>query len=113
MADRIGVINKGELIVVEDKDVLMRKLGKKQLDAAPADAARSAFPTRSPRCRSSCPTTATSWSTPSTPRREQTGIAALLRRLGEHGIDFKDLHTSESSLEDIFVSLVHSDGEPR
>ena len=40
-------------------------------------------------------------------QQEDTGIAALLRALGEHGIDFKDLHSSESSLEDIFVSLVH------
>ncbi|NEL42490.1 MAG: multidrug ABC transporter ATP-binding protein, partial [Xanthomonas perforans] len=38
---------------------------------------------------------------------EQTGIGALLRRLNEHGIDFKDLHSSESSLEEIFVNLVH------
>ena len=42
---------------------------------------------------------------------EHTGIATLLRQLGEHGIDFKDLHSSESSLEDIFVSLVYADAD--
>ena len=45
-------------------------------------------------------------------QQEDTGIAALLRALAEHGIDFKDLHSSESSLEDIFVSLVHEQKEP-
>jgi ABC-2 type transport system ATP-binding protein len=43
-------------------------------------------------------------------QREQTGIATLMRRLNEQGIDFKDLHSSESSLEEIFVSLVHGNG---
>ena len=45
-------------------------------------------------------------------QREDTGIAALLRAMTEHGIDFKDLHSSESALEDIFVSLVHQDKDP-
>jgi ABC-2 type transport system ATP-binding protein len=45
-------------------------------------------------------------------QQEDTGIAALLRALTEHGIDFKDLHSSESSLEDLFVSLVHQDKAP-
>ncbi len=118
MADRIGVINKGELIVVEDKAVLMRKLGKKQLTLQlqsplrriPARTGRPAARAlrRRPRARS----------TPSMRRATQTGIAALLRRLGEHGIDFKDLHSSESSLEDIFVSLregaaMNIHGDPR
>ena len=108
MADRIGVINKGELIVVEDKATLMRKLGKKQLTLQLQAPLRARAARRWPTCRWSWPTTATRWSTPSTRRREETGIAALLRRLGEHGIDFKDLHSSESSLEEIFVSLVHA-----
>ncbi len=106
MADRIGVINKGELILVEDKAALMQKLGKKQLTlrlkhplaAIPADA-RGLAARRSP-------TEAMRWSTPSTRRRRAPGIPELLRRLGASGIDFRDLESSESSLEDIFVSLV-------
>ena len=93
MADRIGVINKGEIILVEDKSVLMRKLGRKQLTlhlqqplrAHPAAARRAAS--------SSCPPTAASSSTPSTRRPTRTGIASLLRQLSELGIDFKDLQT--------------------
>ena len=110
MADRIGVISKGELIVVEDKQVLMRKLGKKQL----------AITLRQPMTR--IPAALSEWSLDLTEeghtlvysfdtQKEETGIAALLRALGEHGIDFKDLRSSESSLEDIFVSLVHQPKE--
>ncbi|ART51300.1 multidrug ABC transporter ATP-binding protein [Acidovorax carolinensis] len=106
MADRIGVIRQGELIVVEDKDVLMRKLGKKQLtltlqhpmERVPESLARWPLAL-------SADGHALTYSFDS--QQEDTGIAALLRALGEHGIDFKDLHSSESSLEDIFVSLVH------
>jgi ABC-2 type transport system ATP-binding protein len=108
MADRIGVINKGELVVVEDKDVLMRKLGKKQLTLAlqapleriPADL--SGLPLELSDDRQSLVYTFDT-------QTDETGIAALLRQLGAHGIDFKDLHSSESSLEEIFVSLVHGD----
>jgi ABC-2 type transport system ATP-binding protein len=108
MADRIGVINKGELVVVEDKDVLMRKLGKKQLTLAlqapleriPADL--SGLPRELSDDRQSLVYTFDT-------QTDETGIAALLRQLGTHGIDFKDLHSSESSLEEIFVSLVHGD----
>ncbi|WP_415879254.1 ABC transporter ATP-binding protein [Methylomonas sp. TEB] len=106
MADRIGVINKGELIIVEDKAVLMRKLGKKQLTLT----------LRQP--MSAIPSELGAWALTLTEdgerlvysfdtQEEETGIAELLRRLSEHGIDFKDLSSSESSLEDIFVSLVH------
>ncbi len=106
MADRIGVIRKGELIVVEDKEVLMRKLGKKQLtltlqqpmDSIPVALARWPLVLG----KEGIELTYT-FDT----QQEDTGIAALLRALAEHGIDFKDLHSSESSLEDIFVSLVH------
>lgn len=108
MADRIGVIRKGELIVVEDKDVLMRKLGKKQLTLTlqqPMDHVPDAL-ARWPLVLSKGGTALTyTFDT----QQEDTGIAALLRALAEHGIDFKDLHSSESSLEDIFVSLVHQD----
>lgn len=110
MADRIGIINKGELIVVEDKDVLMRKLGKKQLTLT----------LRQP--MSNIPTELSAWSLALSDdghamiysfdtQEEESGIAALLSKLGEHGIEFKDLRSSESSLEDIFVSLVHQPNE--
>lgn len=106
MADRIGVIRKGELIVVEDKEVLMRKLGKKQLTLT----------LRQP--LTEIPAGLSAWSLALADeghalvysfdtQKEETGIAELLRKLGEHSIEFKDLRSSESSLEDIFVSLVH------
>jgi ABC-2 type transport system ATP-binding protein len=105
MADRIGVINRGELIVVEEKKTLMEKLGKRQLtlhlqsklDKIPEELAGYplelsgdgteliyTFDSKSPR----------------------TGIATLLRQIGDLGITFKDLQTSESSLEDIFIGLL-------
>ncbi|GFO82986.1 ABC transporter ATP-binding protein [Methyloceanibacter sp.] len=108
MADRIGVINNGELILVEDKRELMRKLGKKQLtlqlhdalDAIPASLANHhlvlandgselvyTYDSQGPR----------------------TGITHLLTDLAEAGIRFKDLDTSQSSLEEIFVGLVRRD----
>ena len=106
MADRIGVIRNGELILVEDKAVLMKKLGKKQLTLTlqqPMEKVPDAL-ARWPLVLSQGGTALTySFDT----QQEDTGIAALLRALAEHGIDFKDLHSSESSLEDIFVSLVH------
>ena len=106
MADRIGVIRKGELIVVEDKDVLMRKLGKKQLTLTlqqPMDRIKDALAHWPLQLSADGQQLTYTFDT----QQEDTGIAALLRALAEHGIDFKDLHSSESSLEDIFVSLVH------
>ncbi|MEZ5460555.1 ABC transporter ATP-binding protein [Dokdonella sp.] len=105
MADRIGVINKGELILVEDKNVLMRKLGKKQLTLSLQQAMQSI-----PEGLAGLPlelsedgmTLTYTFDTQS----EETGIAGLLRRLNEQGIDFRDLQSSESSLEEIFVNLV-------
>jgi ABC-2 type transport system ATP-binding protein len=105
MADRIGVIRQGEIILVEDKDVLMRKLGKKQLTLhlqaplaeLPADLAGEALELSADGSELVYTFDV---------QAEETGIAALLRRLGDKGIDFKDLRTSESSLEEIFVSLV-------
>lgn len=106
MADRIGVIRNGELIVVEDKHVLMRKLGKKQLTLTlqhPLERVPEALAPWSLDLSQHGQQLTYSFDT----QQEDTGIAALLRALGEAGIDFKDLHSSESSLEDIFVSLVH------
>ncbi|TSA13324.1 MAG: ABC transporter ATP-binding protein [Betaproteobacteria bacterium] len=107
MADRIGVINKGELILVEEKTALMQKLGKKQLklrlksplERVPGGLAGIALEL-SPDGEELVYTFDT--------QGERTGIEALLRRLAEHGIAFKDLQSSESSLEDIFVSLVRA-----
>jgi len=112
MADRIGVINKGELVLVEDKATLMRKLGKKQLtltlqaplERIPDDLAE--YPLELAEGGHSLVYTFDV-------QAQETGIAALLRRLTHHGIDFKDLHSSESSLEDIFVSLVRQNREAR
>jgi ABC-2 type transport system ATP-binding protein len=112
MADRIGVISKGTLILVEDKAVLMRKLGKKQLTLT----------LQQP--MSTIPAALTDWSLALAEdghalvytfdtQTEANGIAALLRVLGEAKIEFKDLRSSESSLEDIFVSLVHIDKDDK
>ena len=110
MADRIGVINKGELILVEDKAVLMRKLGKKQLSLqlqTPLQSIPAALAGMPLELAQEGHTLVYTFDS----QTEETGIAALLRQLAELGIDFKDLHSSESSLEDIFVSLVHA-GQP-
>ena len=106
MADRIGVISRGELIVVEEKIVLMKKLGKKQLTLT-LQSPLAVVPdglTDLPLERSDDGATLVYTFDA---HAEQTGIATLLKRLADHGIAFKDLHSSESSLEDIFVSLVH------
>lgn len=106
MADRIGVISGGELIVVEDKRTLMRKLGKKQLTLQlqePLAVVPAALEDFDLELADEGHALVYTFDT----QREHTGIATLLRRLNERGIDFKDLHSSESSLEEIFVSLVH------
>jgi ABC-2 type transport system ATP-binding protein len=105
MADRVGVINHGELIVVEEKAELMRKLGKKQLilhlqqrlDAVPAGLAAYGL---------SLASDGTELTYTYDTQAERTGITGLLRELSEAGIRFKDLSTNQSSLEDIFVGLV-------
>lgn len=105
MADRIGVINKGEIVLVEDKHTLMQKLGKKQLTLhlqSPLAALPADLQSEHLQLSADGADLVYTFDTQS----EETGIATLLRRLNEHGIDFKDLRTSESSLEDIFVSLV-------
>ena len=105
MADRVGVINKGRIVLVEDKDKLMRKLGKRRLTLALHDP----LPT--------LPAGLADWpieledgghklSYQFDASAEDTGVPSLLRRLGELGVDFKDLETTASSLEDIFVDLV-------
>ncbi|MBI2716064.1 MAG: ABC transporter ATP-binding protein [Rhizobiales bacterium] len=105
MADRVGVINKGEIILVEDKAELMRKLGKKQLilhlqkklDAVPAGLAAHALS-----LAAGGADLIFSYDT----QLERTGITTLLSDLNRAGIGFRDLRTEQSSLEDIFVGLV-------
>jgi ABC-2 type transport system ATP-binding protein len=109
MADRIGVMSKGELILVEDKHVLMRKLGKKQLTLqlqAPLAEIPAAMAGLALELIDEGHALVYTFDT----QNEETGIAGLLAQLAEQGITFKDLHSSESSLEDIFVSLVHGNG---
>jgi ABC-2 type transport system ATP-binding protein len=105
MADRIGVINKGELILVEEKAVLMNKLGRKQLTLQlqdPLPAIPAALDGYALELSDDGQQLVYSFDT----QDEHSGIDVLLRRLAEAGIDFKDLKTSQSSLEDIFVDLV-------
>ncbi|SKA05604.1 ABC transporter ATP-binding protein [Novilysobacter spongiicola] len=107
MADRIGVINKGELVLVEEKATLMRKLGKKQLTISlqePLEVVPAGLADLPLELSGDGASLVYTFDVQS----EETGIAGLLRRLGEQGVDFKDLHTSESSLEEIFVSLVRA-----
>ena len=106
MADRIGVVSKGELIVVEEKAALMKKLGKKQLT----------LHLQTP--MTSVPTGLSQWNLELKnggqdleytflASEEGTAIPALLRTIGDLGIGYRDLNTRQSSLEDIFVSLVN------
>ena len=108
MADRIGVINKGEIILVEEKAQLLRKLGKKQLTLQ-LDAPLAAVPAQLAGyglelAHDGMALTYTYDDTQS----ERAGIVKLLRDLDAASIQFKDLHTTQSSLEDIFVDLVHA-----
>ena len=106
MADRVGVISHGELIVVEEKTSLMKKLGKKELTLNLSEVMETIPPELS------------DWDLSLhaeghellyvfDANAEKTGVPSLLRKMSDLGIGFKDLHTKQSSLEDIFVSLVH------
>jgi ABC-2 type transport system ATP-binding protein len=105
MADRIGVIHKGELIVVEEKIKLMKKLGKKQLTLNLQEPL-AAIPAGLGEWRLALKNGGSELEYTFDGNEERTGIPALLRRLAELGIGFKDLNTRQSSLEDIFVGLV-------
>jgi ABC-2 type transport system ATP-binding protein len=105
MADRVGVISRGELILVEEKAELMRKLGRKQLTLqlhAPLGAIPESLAAHPLELASGGAELVYTYDT----RGERTGITALLRDVAEAGIRFKDLRTSQSSLEEIFVGLV-------
>ncbi|MEF8750391.1 MAG: ABC transporter ATP-binding protein [Candidatus Accumulibacter propinquus] len=105
MADRIGVIRKGEIILVEDKDELMRKLGKKRMTLqlqTPLALIPPALAAYQMELSSDGSELTYTYDTSG----ERTGIIALLKDLNDASIAFKDLHTTQSSLEDIFVSLL-------
>jgi ABC-2 type transport system ATP-binding protein len=106
MADRVGVISKGELIAVDEKQALMARLGKKTLKIMLVEPLETIPPELS------------EWNLALEDdghqlcyqfdsHAERTGIASLMRRLSDLGISYKDLATHQSSLEDIFVELVH------
>jgi ABC-2 type transport system ATP-binding protein len=105
MADRIGVINKGELVVVEEKAKLMKKLGKKQLTLNLQEP-MIAIPRELAEWPLALKAGGNELEYTFDGHEERTGIPALLKRLAELGIGFRDLNTRQSSLEDIFVSLV-------
>ena len=105
MADRIGVINKGEIILVEDKAALMRKLGKKQLTLhlhTRLDAVPDVLTGHRLALAAGGSELVYTYDT----QGERTGITALLSDLNRAGIRFRDLETTQSSLEDIFIGLV-------
>jgi ABC-2 type transport system ATP-binding protein len=105
MADRVGVISNGELIIVEEKNELMRKLGRKQLVLQLASPLAGVPPALA-RFRLEPGESGRSLVYTYDTRADQTGITALLDAMDQAGIEFVDLQTIESSLEDIFVDLV-------
>jgi ABC-2 type transport system ATP-binding protein len=107
MADRVGVINKGEIVLVEDKATLMRKLGRKQLTLhfnEPLTALPASLAVYQLELSDSGKELTYTYDTKS----ERTGITTLLNDLRDAGLNFNDLNTTQSSLEEIFVNLVHS-----
>jgi ABC-2 type transport system ATP-binding protein len=106
MADRVGVISRGELIAVDEKKALMARMGKKTLDIMLAEPIAAIPPELSDwtlRLEHDGHVLCYEFDS----HAERTGIASLMRRLGDLGIAYKDLSTHQSSLEDIFVELVH------
>jgi len=107
MADRVGVINKGEIVLVEDKATLMRKLGRKQLTlhfnepVAELPVSLANYPLELSEDRKELTYTYDT-------KSERSGITTLLNDLRASGLNFNDLNTTQSSLEEIFVNLVHS-----
>ncbi|MFS1524498.1 ABC transporter ATP-binding protein [Microbulbifer sp. 2304DJ12-6] len=108
MADRIGVINRGELVVVEEKNALMQRMGEKELSLTLPEPLQ-----KIPDALADLPLRLNSDGSELIYRfdikSEDTGIAEFLRCLNAANIDFRDLHTRESSLEEIFVNLVHGE----
>jgi ABC-2 type transport system ATP-binding protein len=105
MADRIGVISKGEIVLVDDKAELMRKLGRKQLTLQLQETLGS-VPRQLSAYNLQLSDKGSELIYTYDEQSDRSGIAALLKDLSEAGIRFRDLHTTQSSLEDIFVTLV-------
>ncbi|WP_448663057.1 ABC transporter ATP-binding protein [Sphingomonas sp. CJ20] len=111
MADRVGVINKGQLLLVEEKAALMQKLGKRELDLSLVEPL-AAIPAGLEEWHLTLADEGHRLRYTFDAQAERTGIPSLLRALAELGIAFKDLDTSKSSLEDIFVDLVEHRDTP-
>lgn len=108
MADRVGVISRGELILVEEKTTLMKKLGKKTLTVVLAEVLES-VPAELAEWNLTLKADGHEIEYVFDTQAARTGVSSLLRRLGDLGIGYKDINTQQSSLEDIFVSLVHQE----
>jgi len=108
IADRVGVINNGELLLVEDKAELMQKLGRKELTIELRQSINS-IPDSLKDYNLTLSDTGTHLTYSYDVKSERTGITALLQSVNTAGLQLKDLHTSQSSLEDIFVNLVNND----
>lgn len=109
MADRVGVINGGELILVEEKTALMKKLGKKTLTILLTDPI-AALPPELADWDLTLKGEGSEIEYVFNTQAERTGVASLMRRIDELGIHYRDISTEQSTLEDIFVSLVHQNG---
>ena len=110
MADRIGVISHGDLIVIEEKAALMRELGRKQLVLTLSETAEAIPPGLSGYEGLSLEAGGTELVYTYSTQGESTGITSLLKQIRESGLRFKDLVTRQRSLEDIFVELLREDG---
>jgi ABC-2 type transport system ATP-binding protein len=108
MADRVGVMSKGEVILVEEKKTLMRKLGKKQLRLH-LQGSLARIPDELVGHPLELSEDGTELVYTFNAQGEHTGIAALLQKLNEHGVHYQDIQSTESSLEEIFVSLVNEE----
>ena len=111
MADRVGVISKGELIAVDDKTALIARMGKKTLKIALSEP-MAAIPSRLEEFGLALEDDGHVLCHRFDSHAQDTGIDRLMRRLAELHIGYKDLSTRQSSLEDIFVELVHGNGTP-
>src|SRR3954454_20429962 len=111
MADRVGVISHGELVAVDEKKALMVKMGRKTLEIVLADPI-GAIPSELAEWNLKLEDDGHKLCYRFDSHAERTGIASLMRRLSDLGIGYKDLSTYQSSLEDIFVELVHGKREP-
>jgi len=112
MADRIGVISKGELIVVDEKTALMKKLGRKRLTLVLQEP-MAEIPPELSQWHLVLKAGGSELEYDFDVNAERTGVPSLLRRLSDLAIAFKDLHTQQSSLEEIFVNLVHDSAKDR